>query len=157
MTKCDCRPCAVCNGVRVICNKCNMCTRCHEHAPGCPGCVGKLTPKQAERAEAKARLLEWLKPGDTVYTIVRHVSRSGMQRELGVVLLKVDEKATDPKFKIIDLHVNVPVARVLGWRVSKDRDAVIVGGTGMDMGFHLVYELSHALFGDGYALTHKWL
>jgi hypothetical protein len=27
-------------------------------------------------------------------------------------------------------------------------NAVVVSGCGMDMGFHLVYELSHALYGD---------
>jgi hypothetical protein len=34
---------------------------------------------------------------------------------------------------------------------------VKVHGCGMDMGFHAVYELSGALFGDGYSLKHKWL
>jgi len=27
----------------------------------------------------------------------------------------------------------------------------------MDMGFHIVYELSHLLFNDGYKLNHEWL
>jgi|SRR3990167_949379 len=120
--------------------------------------------QQQERAEARERLLKWLKPGDTVYTVLRHVSRSGMQRELGVVLLKIDKQATEPRFKIVDLHVNDPVARVLGWRVSKDRDAVVVNGCGMDTGFDLVYNLSIALFcphgyteEGAYALNQRWL
>lgn len=92
-----------------------------------------------DREEALTRLREWIKPGDTVHTLLRHVSRSGMQREIGVVLLKDG----------IDLHPNHAVACVLGKRLGK-RDGVIVGGCGMDMGFHLVYNLSYVLFPDGF-------
>lgn len=35
---CDCRDCAVCHGLRVICDSCGMCSRCHSHAVGCNGC-----------------------------------------------------------------------------------------------------------------------
>lgn len=109
-----------------------------------------------EVADAKARLLEWVKPGDTVYTILRHVSRSGMQREIGLVLI---DKDGDTK------HPNHAAATVLGWPLNKNGDGLKVGGCGMDMGFHLVYELSAALFprkagGDvdgGYALKQRWL
>lgn len=33
---------------------------------------------KTEQAEAFARLRDWLKPGDTVYTVLDSVSRSGM-------------------------------------------------------------------------------
>src|SRR3990172_2873899 len=89
--------------------------------------------------DATEKLREWIKPGDTVYTILRHVSRSGMQREIGIVLLKDGT----------DLHPNYLVAKALGERVGKF-DSVIVGGCGMDMGFHLVYNLSRALFPAGF-------
>jgi len=95
-----------------------------------------------EKAEALARLRGWLKPGDTVYTILRNVSRSGMQREISVVILKDG----------IDLHPNHAVAVLLGERLGK-RDGVIVGGCGMDMGFHLIYSLSRTLFPDGFAVV----
>lgn len=107
-----------------------------------------MARKDAERQEAKERLLEWLKPGDTVYTILRHRSRSGMSRVIGVVLLKDG----------VDLHPNYAVSKFLGWNLGKaDRDGISVSGCGMDMGFHLVYELSQGLFGDGYALKQRWL
>jgi hypothetical protein len=48
--------------------------------------------KDTARQEAIAQLREWIKPGDTVYTIVRHVSRSGMQRTIGVVLRRVSNR-----------------------------------------------------------------
>lgn len=97
-----------------------------------------------ERDESLARLREWIKPGDTVYTILRNVSRSGMQREIGIVLLS-NEKNGRP----IDLHPNHAVAVVLGERLGK-RDGVIVGGCGMDMGFHIVYNLGRILWPDGF-------
>lgn len=97
---------------------------------------------KAEKDEARARLLAWLKPGDAVHTILRHCSRSGMSREIGVVLLP--RKGRD-----YVLHPNHAVAVLLGERRGK-RDGVIVGGCGMDMGFHIVYSLSQALFPSGY-------
>lgn len=99
-----------------------------------------MTRRDAERQEAVEKLREWIKPGDTVYTIVRHVSRSGMQREIGIVLLSKEDRG------MVDLHPNYLVAKALGERQGK-RDGIIVGGCGMDMGFRLVYNLSRTLFG----------
>ena len=93
----------------------------------------------AERAEAITKLREWLKPGDTVFTILRHVSKSGMSREIGVVIMRDGA----------DLHPNYLVAKAIGARIGK-RDGVIMGGCGMDMGFALVYNLSSVLFRDGF-------
>jgi hypothetical protein len=97
----------------------------------------------AERDEARAKLREWLKPGDTVYTILRHVSASGMSREIGVVILQPDGKGGT-----VDLHPNYLVGKAIGERIGK-RDGVIMGGCGMDMGFQLVYMLSWALWPEG--------
>lgn len=94
---------------------------------------------KSEVEDSLARLREWLKPGDTVHTILRNVSRSGMQHEIGLVILKDGT----------DLHPNYSVARVLGERMGK-RDGIIVGGCGMDMGFHVVHSLSSVLFPHGF-------
>jgi hypothetical protein len=53
-------------------------------------------------------------------------------------------------------NVSGQVARALGWRYD-NHDGVTVKGCGMDMGFHLVYSLSQALYGarEGYALKHR--
>ena len=102
--------------------------------------------EQTERQEAIDQLRAWLKPGDTVYTIVDHVSASGMSRNIRVVLLKVDDKTGQP----VDLHPNWAVQTALGFRQAKRGDGFIVGGAGMDMGFHVVYELSKALWPDGF-------
>jgi hypothetical protein len=92
-----------------------------------------------EQIDAIAELREWLKPGDTVFTILRHVSRSGMQREISVVINRDGAM----------LHPNWSVAKALGYRQGKS-DGIIMGGCGMDMGFHLVYNLSRVLFPDGF-------
>ena len=96
--------------------------------------------KQAEkeRAEQIAQLRKWLKPGDTVHTIIDHVSRSGMSRTIRVVLLKDGDA----------LHPNYAVSTILGYRRAKRGDGFVVGGCGMDMGFHVVHSLGYALFGE---------
>lgn len=125
--------------------------------------------QQTEKTKAIAQLREWLKPGDTVYTILDSVSRSGMTRHIRCLVARVDQRACDchmwsknePHFvgdaHVRFIHPNHAVATVLNVRQAKS-GALIVGGAGMDMGFHVVYELSCALFdGDGYALRQERL
>jgi hypothetical protein len=110
--------------------------------------------KEQEKQEQKARLREWMPEGSTVYTILRHVSASGMSRDISLVVPWIDESG-----KVGFIHPNYGAAKILGDRlVSKNgSDAIRIGGCGMDMGFHLVYSLSHALYGNGYALNQSWL
>lgn len=130
---------------------------------------------QRERDEARTKLREWIKPGDTVYTVLDHVSRSGMNRHIRVVLLSCEGtrhvESVDPQtgkptdyvrkdsIGVADRHPNYLVGTALGIpharRNGRPQDALSVGGCGMDMGFHLVYELSHALYGAGYACLGK--
>ena len=104
--------------------------------------------QKLERAEAIADLRKWLVPGDTVHTICDHVSSSGMSRAIRVIVLKTEGD------RVTDLHPNWLVGKALGlrhWRQrGHERDALVVGGCGMDMGFHLVYELSSVLFPEGF-------
>jgi hypothetical protein len=44
-----------------------------------------------------------------------------------------------------------------GFRLNKNGNGLVVGGCGMDMGFHAVYTLSRILYNDGYALKQRWL
>lgn len=98
------------------------------------------------RDEQLTNLRDWFPKGSTVYTIVRNVARSGMSREIGVVAIV---GADDIR------HPNYAASVVLGLPLK--RDAVKVSGCGMDMGFWLAYELGQKLYGDGYALNHRWL
>lgn len=139
-----------------------------------------------EKKEAIERLLQAVEPGDTVYTIIRHVSRSGMQREISLVTIDrsiatgiLAEHAVNDARGIAKLGhdalttIDYWVARALGYRIGK-HGGIIVGGCGMDMGFHLVYNLGRMLWPNGtakphgtrngqpdndggYALKHGWL
>ena len=102
-----------------------------------------------EREEARKELLTILKPGDTVYCILRHVSRSGMQREISLFVngSHVD-KFPDQGIRNIDWYAE----RVLQMRRGK-RDGLVVGGCGMDMGMHIVMNLGYVLFPDGFTCT----
>ncbi len=101
-----------------------------------------------ETEDCKKQLLELVKPGDTLYTILRHVSRSGMMRYISVITFQNGEP----------LHLDYCVAVVTGSGLAPGYDpGVKRTGCGMDMGFDIVYSLSYRLFGDGYALKQRWL
>ena len=115
-----------------------------------------MAKKQA--AETLAQEREWWKEhapkGTTVYTILRHVSRSGMRREIGLVVF-----GNDGQGKTFPFHPNWSAAALTGRRLNSEsrRDGVICDGCGMDMGFDLVYSIGQAVYGDGYALKQEWL
>lgn len=96
-------------------------------------------------SEAIEYLRGILKPQDTLWTIVRHVSKSGMSREITCCVIVNGEIR----------NVSWAVARALGWRYNADRGAVRVSGCGMDMCFHTVYSVAQVLFGDGYAIEKR--
>lgn len=100
----------------------------------------------AQIATARERLA-FLKPGDVIQTKLLHVSRSGMTREIGAYVARVTD---DGQPCIADLSWSVAV--LTGQRIS-DRGGVVVGGAGMDMGFHLIYSLGRALYPEGVPCT----
>lgn len=85
-------------------------------------------------------LAKWLKPGDTVYTDVKRVSSSGMTRHISCYIVR--------KGEIYDITYYVGV--LLGERRNADTGGLVIGGCGMDMGFHTVYALSRRLFPNGF-------
>ena len=104
--------------------------------------------------EARDKLRSMLPKGSTVYTVLRHVSRSGMQRAISPVLCQ-DGSVHD---------ISYLVAPAIGERFDRKHDGIIMHGAGMDMGFALVYALSMALFcpdkydhDAAYSLKHRWL
>lgn len=108
---------------------------------------------------SKERLLsEYLNDTRTVYTILRSVSASGMTRHLSLVVAGIGNDGA-PALYDITYHA----AKVLGDKLQdhKGHRTIKVNGCGMDMGFHLVYELSSVLFAGqdraGYVLSHRWL
>lgn len=91
---------------------------------------------KSDREAAVERLREWIKPGDTVQTILRHVSRSGMSRAISPVVNGQD--------------ISFWVARACDYTINQKHGGLKVEGCGMDMGFDVVYQLSYQLFKDGF-------
>lgn len=97
--------------------------------------------------EARDRLREMLKPGDTVHTIVRHVSASGMTRW-------IDCYAISNRGELI--YLTALTAWALGTDANRGKhDGIKREGCGMDMGFDLVYNLGRALWPDGFRCAGK--
>jgi len=103
------------------------------------------TKKQSERDEFIAKLRETLKPGDTVHTVLRSVSRSGMNRKIDVYKLTGDGNGG-----ITKQWLSYWVAKACDFRFDEKSDALSIGGCGMDMGAHVVYNLSRVLFRDAF-------
>jgi hypothetical protein len=97
--------------------------------------------ERTEQAEAIADLRQSLRPGDTVWTSLKHVASSGMSRHIDVL--------TIPSKDTVLVHT-WRVSKALGMKISPKTDALVVGGAGMDMGFHVVYSLSRTLYPDGF-------
>lgn len=106
------------------------------------------TDKNAKDSAIKV-LRELLPPGTRVYTTLRHRSRSGMQRQIGVLIPVADYYDGRPAIRDIS-HI---VACALGLRRNPDTGGLIVRGAGMDMGFALVYELGSTIYPDGFKLA----
>lgn len=109
----------------------------------------KTATQKAEVDEARRELLEhWgLKRGETVYTILRHVSQSGMHRIISPIIIRENRP----------VDITSLVAKLLGHESTRCE-------AGKDMGFVLVYDLSVMLFcpekydhDAAYALQQKWL
>lgn len=90
---------------------------------------------------------------DTVYTILRHVSASGMMRVIDMVIFIYDEnrKTSFP------YHIAYNAGVVMGESYDRNNRGLKISGCGMDMGFSAVYNLASVLFGDGYKLKQEWL
>ena len=100
----------------------------------------KYSKKEIENA--KASLLRSLKPGDTVYCVLRSVSASGMSRRIDFYKFENDSP----------LYLSGLIGIVLGISRNADKAGLKVDGCGMDMGFSVVYDLGCVLFPDGFTV-----
>lgn len=116
---------------------------------------------QTRKDECRASLLKILKPNDKIYCVLRHVSKSGMSRKIDFYKMTKD----GPRW------LSNYIADILEYRQD---NGLVIGGCGMDMGFHVVYTLGATLWptgtakphgtrngepdsDGGYALKHEWL
>lgn len=94
--------------------------------------------------ESTRILREMISEGDVVYSIIRHVSSSGMSRDISFFIIQ------NGKLVNITWHM----CRALRTKVSERSGSWVMKrmGVGMDMAFDTVYSLGIQLFNDGYAL-----
>lgn len=90
--------------------------------------------------EAQWELRKLCPPGTTIYTILRHVSKSGMSRIIDLVIVAEGEPRS----------VGFLAAKATGGAWDRDRQGIKIRGCGMDVGFELVYRLGSALYRDGF-------
>lgn len=95
-----------------------------------------------EIQEAKEDLRKLINVGDTIYTVVRHISASGMSRVITLHIIKDGEVQ----------NISFTAAKLLEGYDYK-HEGCKAGGCGMDMCFHLVYNLGRVLFSDGFDLV----
>lgn len=93
-----------------------------------------------EREAALADLHKMVKPGDTIYTKLEHVTRSGMYRVLDLYVIRDN----------IPLRITWSAALAAGFKYDRKHEGLGVNGCGMDTGFQAVHSLSHALYRDGF-------
>ena len=105
----------------------------HPKAEKLPQARGKEMYRQQTIKKVKA-LLDGV---DTVYGIVRHVSASGMSRDIDLYII-ADNRP---------VYLTGYASTILDYPMAKSR-GMKVGGCGMDMVFHCVSSLAHAIGRD---------
>ena len=104
---------------------------------------------------AKALLINeyHITEGTAVHVAIRYVSTNGMSRAMSFFVIDDNSMGEAVLFNITQL-----VADALKMRSVRDKhdDLVVrVYGCGMDMAWHMVSNLSSALFNDDYALRSR--
>ena len=107
---------------------------------------------------AQRLLSDYLNETNTVYTVLRGVSSSGLTQYLSLMVAGLDYAGKPDVF-----NVTWHASNVLGEKLH-DRDGhrvLKLQGGGMDLGFNVVYNLSSVLYAGqdraGYVLKHRWL
>ena len=108
-------------------------------------------------ADEIAQAREYLKQFGTLHTMLRHVSKSGMSRDISVVGSLNGEVE----------NVTWYVARALDYKLHSNNTGnhvIKMKGCGMDMGYALIYNLSRAIYETpdnqsdaGYIIKQRWL
>jgi hypothetical protein len=98
--------------------------------------MAKVTEEQ--KKEAFKALRKMLKPGDTVYTILRSVSASGMTRILDLYAIKGN----------VPCYLTGYACNLLGY--ARTNEGLKVQGCGSDAGNDVVHSLGYAVYPEGF-------
>lgn len=102
---------------------------------------------EIEREKSLERLREMIRPGATIYVLLRHKNPLGTARWLEFYAIHENQLKC----------VTWDIAHAIGGVYCRKHDALKVTGSGLDAGFASVDLLGDALFGTGRTLKHKWL
>jgi hypothetical protein len=103
--------------------------------------------KEYEINEIKQNAISLFSETDTIYCILRSVTKSGTCRSIS--------------FHVVDnnkniLNINYYISVIVGYKFNKARDGLVVKGCGMDMGFHVVHTLLRELNAK-LTIKHRWI
>lgn len=118
------------------------------------------TKKQRDyhkKTESYEYLQKHINEGDTIYYIVKRVSNSGMYRHIAFYKFNVKDTFKEGEDRVQSIWLTRAMCNVLGYTFKEQTECMGVNGCGMDMGFSVIHNLGHELFGDGYKLTSKSL
>ena len=82
------------------------------------------------------KLKELIKKNDTIYYFVVKVSPSGMSRHIR--FFKIENNQIE--------HLTYNICKELNYKYKNITNGLYVSGCGMDMGFHIISNLSYYLF-----------
>lgn len=99
--------------------------------------------------ERTAELRETFKGGKDIFCVLRHVSKSGMQRAISFFYIENDSL----------VGLDYSIQKICGYKFNRKHGGLTVNGCGMDMGFSVVANLEYKLFGNSTCkiLTNRWL
>jgi len=107
-----------------------------------------MKTKSADYTTSEKYLKKLFARNTKVYTTIKRVSSSGMSRHIEVFVARKEQI----------INITWHVGNITGYKQNRDTNGLVVGGCGMDMGFHLIYSLSRALYPKGFKLlkSQKW-
>ena len=112
----------------------------------------------ATRKVNKTLAAEWLKdmqdelkPGDTIHTVLREVSASGMSRKIDVY------RFTCVDGKIEKIWLTPRVAAICGFTFDEKSECLRVSGCGLDIGVYVVDSFARHIFPNGETFKQEWV
>lgn len=101
----------------------------------------KREDKTKDLGDWEREIIKWLRrKRPVIYTVLRHVSTSGMFRRIDVYAIR-DNKP---------LYLSGLVEELCQYKRDRHKEGLRVGGCGMDMGFAVVYGFSGQVFPNGF-------
>src|SRR5574343_351720 len=106
--------------------------------------------------ERTSELREAFKDGKDSFCVLRHVSKSGMQRAISFFYIQ-EPKFDGTKSDLVSLDYSIQ--KICGYKFNRKHGGLTVNGCGMDMGFSVVANLEYKLFGNTVlnVLSQRWI